>query len=129
MTEAHETRLVALFAARWRGRVGVALYAVAWPDHVEQVRWLLAPGADPDTPTFEGKMPLRVTVLTDQQELADLLRQHGASDDRMVPWPRGQSGPSVGVHTARRVRVGPPVMTTSLNPIAHSAGEPTPRGG
>jgi ankyrin repeat protein len=45
------------------------------------VRWLLARGADPETPNFEGKPPLQVAVETDQPEIADLLRRHSASDN------------------------------------------------
>jgi ankyrin repeat protein len=81
-----EIALADLLVARGGGDgAGLALHAAVRPGrvpgHVEMVRWLLARGADSETPNFEGKTPLQVAVETGQPEIADLLRRHGASDN------------------------------------------------
>ena len=76
-----KTEIADLLVAHGGGDgAGVAVHAAIRPGHVEMVRWLLARGADPNTPNFEGKTPLKVAVETGQQEIADLLRRHGGRE-------------------------------------------------
>ena len=49
--------------------------------HTEMVKWLLAHGAtDVNVPNYEGKTPLKVAVERDNQEIAEVLREHGGKE-------------------------------------------------
>jgi hypothetical protein len=49
-------------------------------DHVAVVRLLLEHGADVNAPTRTGQTPLRLALGGDHADMADLLREHGATD-------------------------------------------------
>ncbi len=54
-----------------------AIHAAITGGHIEMVRWLLARGANPNTPDFAGTSPLQGALDGGQSEIADLLRAHG----------------------------------------------------
>ncbi len=57
-----------------------ALHGAINFNHKDMVIWLLSNGADDlKVPNYEGKTPLTRALETDQTEIADLLRQHGAT--------------------------------------------------
>jgi ankyrin repeat protein len=54
-----------------------ALHGAINYGHTAMVRWLLDRGADPNTPDFAGKTPLRAALDRGYAEIADLLRAGG----------------------------------------------------
>jgi ankyrin repeat protein len=56
-----------------------ALHGAVMFGHLDMVRWLLERGADVTVKDFRGKTPLQVAAESGFSELADLLRQHGAT--------------------------------------------------
>jgi ankyrin repeat protein len=58
-----------------------ALNAAAPRGHRAMVAWLLAHGADPNTPNFQGKLPMRLALDNGQTEIADLIREHGGREE------------------------------------------------
>jgi ankyrin repeat protein len=58
--------------------VDSALHGAVAFGHTAMTEWLLARGADVDVRNYEGKTPLRVAVDRGHDEVADLLRRHGA---------------------------------------------------
>ncbi len=71
-----KTEIADLLLAHGGGEgLGAALHAAIRPGHEAMVRWLLDHGADPNTPDFEGKTPLRVATELGRAEIADLLRE------------------------------------------------------
>ena len=61
------------------GGLGAALHGAVRPGHREMVAWLLAHGATPDAPDYEGKTPLQVAEESGRDDIADVLRQAGAT--------------------------------------------------
>jgi ankyrin repeat protein len=57
-----------------------ALHGATRPGHTAMVRWLLERGAAVNTPNFQGKTPLQVALEAGHHEIADLLRQYGATE-------------------------------------------------
>jgi len=58
-----------------------ALHGAIMYGHTEMVKWLLAHGAtDVNVPNYEGKTPLKVAVERDNQEIAEVLREHGGKE-------------------------------------------------
>lgn len=55
-----------------------ALHNAVWANRVEAARALLEAGADPNVKNRDGLTPLDMAVQKGREELADLLRQHGA---------------------------------------------------
>lgn len=61
--------------------INSALHGAILYGHTDMVAWLLDHGAtNLDVPDFEGKTPLRVAVERGHTEIADLLRQRGATE-------------------------------------------------
>ena len=59
-----------------------ALHGAIMYGHTTMVKWLLAHGANTvNVLNYEGKTPLKVAIETGNQEIADVLREHGATED------------------------------------------------
>jgi uncharacterized protein len=56
---------------------GRALHAAVQFGHLDMVKWLLANGADPNTPNMMQKTPLDAALARGHTAIADRLRQHG----------------------------------------------------
>jgi len=59
---------------------GEALHAAVRPGHIEMVRWLLARGADPNTPNFENKTPFHIAIAGGHKKIAQLLNEVGGTE-------------------------------------------------
>lgn len=78
-----ETDLTRLLLAEGNNREGIddALHAAAGYGHLDMVRWLLANGAsDINVKDWQGKTPLAVALENEDDDMATLLRSHGASE-------------------------------------------------
>lgn len=63
------------------GKTSLHFAAMSWSQDSEGVAaFLLSAGADPNTKDNSGRTPLRVAVEADNQDVAALLRQHGAKE-------------------------------------------------
>lgn len=61
------------------GRVhSSALHVATYRDHINIVKLLLARGADPNLPNIVGESPIEWAMRNQNQEMIDLLLQHGA---------------------------------------------------
>ena len=54
-----------------------AIHAAVGHAHKEMTHWLLARGADPNAPNYEGKTPLDIALERDHAHIAEALRAHG----------------------------------------------------
>ncbi|HUP26839.1 MAG TPA: ankyrin repeat domain-containing protein, partial [Chloroflexia bacterium] len=54
-----------------------ALHGAAMFGLVEMARWLLEHGANPNAQDYEGKTPLKIALANSNEELSQLLREHG----------------------------------------------------
>ncbi len=76
-----KTEIADLLLAHGGGEgLGAALHAAVRPGHEAMVRWLLAHGADPNTPDLEGKTPLQRAEQLGRREFAALLRERGGRE-------------------------------------------------
>ncbi|HMA34596.1 MAG TPA: ankyrin repeat domain-containing protein [Chloroflexia bacterium] len=57
--------------------VSSALHAAVGPGHREMAAWLLARGADPNTPNFQGQTPLDVAQAHGHTQIAEMLQARG----------------------------------------------------
>ena len=48
--------------------------------HRQMVDWLLARGANPNTPDFRGKTPLDIALERSDDDIAEVLRAHGGTE-------------------------------------------------
>lgn len=77
-----ETDIADLLVAHGGGEgASQALQAAAWYGHPDMARWLLARDADPNTPNFQGKLPMKVALENGHPDVADLLRAHGGREE------------------------------------------------
>src|SRR5579859_960768 len=76
-----QTKITELLLARGGGDgIDVALHGAINFGHTEMVAWLLTHGVKhPNVPNYEQKTPLQVATEQGCTEIADLLRQHGAT--------------------------------------------------
>jgi uncharacterized protein len=61
-----------------------ALHAAVMLGRREMAAWLLARGADPNTPNFENKTTLDVALALGYDEIAEMLRKHGGVESTSV---------------------------------------------
>lgn len=57
-----------------------ALHPAIGREHVGMVKWLLEHGAETTALNFQGKTPLKAALEKGNQEIIDLLKQHGAEE-------------------------------------------------
>ncbi len=108
------------------GGLGAALHGAVRPGHREMVAWLLAHGATPDAPDYEGKTPLQVAEESGHEDIATFV-----APDRGNPHPpplsrareRGVAatirGPRPTAHGPRPTAHGPRPTAHGPRPTAH----------